>query len=164
MLVLKEQLISISNMLSIKNTKGLSKNELLKINELFDACLGSSNLIIDESSNLTDLISYDIHNVLSNDYIIYEMVNGLKILGFLGLVTSGKIAIISELQILDKQDIKLAKKLIGMIQMISRNPVLVVISKNNTEMIEFYKNINFDFCNLEYIDYDEETEVVMMKI
>lgn len=164
-------------MLSIKNSKGLSKSELLKINDLFSVCLGCSNDIcsdicydIDTSNIITsnipihqDLSVYDTYNVLLNDYVIYEMQNG-SISGFLGLVTSDKIAMVHQLHMLDTSDIKLGKKLIGMVQMVTKHTLLVVISKNNTDLIEFYKNINFNLCALEDIDYDVETEVVMMKI
>lgn len=162
-------------MLSIKNSKGLSKNELLRINELINSCMGYSNLcIIDSccydnsnvSSNIIqpDISVYDTHNVLSNEYIIYEMINNSKISGFLGLISSDKIAMINQFHMIDKNDIKLGKKLIGMIQMVTKNKLLAVIRKNNFELVEYYKKLNFIFCELEDIDYDEEIEVVMMKI
>ena len=159
-------------MLSIKNSKGLSKNELLKINELFSICLGydgysnisdchiiSSNMAITQ----TDPTLYDIHNVLSNEYVIFEMISN-KVSGALGIVTSNNIAFINQLHILDTYDAKLGKKLIGMVQMITKNVLLVVINKNNSNLIEFYKHIDFIFCELEDIDYDEASEVVMMRI
>lgn len=172
-------------MLSIKNSKGLSKNELMKINELIggsnfvDASndmntsnintsnINTSNINTSNISVNIDISFYDTYNVLSNDYVIYEMINGpigSKISGVLGIVTTDKITMINQLHLADAYDIKLGNKLIGMIQMITKNQLLVVINKNDLNLIDFYKHINFIFCKLDDIDYNEDTEVVMMKI
>lgn len=144
-------------MISIKNTKGLSKSELEKLNSFIDLCYNTSNVYDD----------IDTHNVLSNDYVIYEAYDN-KVSGYLGIITSNsdKVTVMNHLHIsavyTAEKSLILAAKLIDMVKMIAKNTLMVILKKSDCKLIEFYHKLDFAICKCE-VDYDADTEVVLTK-
>lgn len=134
-------------MLSVKNTKALSKAEIARLNVLINSF----------HNNEYDDTDSDIFNILDNDFVIYEGANN-DISGMLGLCVKNdeSIAIINQFYVLDG-NLTLASKLISMIKMISKNTLLMIVEKSNSEFIEFLKTFSFD------IYQDLDTEIIMQQ-
>lgn len=172
-------------MLCIKNTKGLCKSELIKLNSLFTpGC--TSNLCYDldttsnylnttsssstsniNTSNIFDnysITDLDINNILYNDYIIYEASDN-KISGLIGISTknTAKLAMINNLFVLNMHSeagCLLGKKLIGMVKMITKNVLVAIVKNSDSELIRYYHNLGFGSSEID-IDYDTETEIIL---
>jgi hypothetical protein len=158
-------------MLSIKNTKSLSKKELIKINELikrFDNSLAEDDTkndqddIIDLSdtgeccSNIPFVSEdHDLYNVLYNDYVIYEMAN-TDMSGVLGISINNedKTALINQFYV-SNGNFALGKKLISMVKIISKNILFMIVEKTNSEFIQFLESLSFEICE------DHEDEILM---
>jgi hypothetical protein len=149
-------------MLCIKNTKGLSKSELMKLNNLLTPGYDTSNIL--DTHNITEL---DTNNILYNDYIIYESSDN-KISGLIGISANNtaKLAMINTLFVADmhtEAGTVLGKKLIGMVKMITKNSLLAIVKKTDSALIQYYRNLHFGFSELD-IDYDAQSEVIMTAI
>lgn len=148
-------------MLCIKNTKGLSAVELIKLNSLFTP---ECNINTSNSYNSSNISELDTNNILLNDYIIYEASDN-KITGLIGISTknTAKLALINNLYVTDMHSeagCTLGKKLVGMVKMITKNVLLAIVKTSDTNLIQYYHNLGFGFSEFD-IDYDTDTETIM---